>query len=203
MPTFRPYGRQPDGAKPDIIEPGTNLPVLYTRRIYPLPEQALYVARPGWRAMPAGSLIMAACVGLQGWTLSVLLWAMWWPAPQTPRLLAFAIGGTVTLALLVLFVALLLLRRHPGFLLGVARAPFIRLTVTDRRVVWSLPWHRLPLMEIGRDRILGGILGMVDSKGAGNAAMILVHGDPAADIDGNIHFDRLPQVEKFVAALAQ
>ena len=190
-------------AEPDIIEPGANLPVLYTRRLDPQPERSLYVARPGLRAMPAGSLIMAGCVALQGWTLSFLLWAMWWPKPQTPRLMAFAIGGTVVLALLVLLVILLLLRRHPGFLLGVARAPFIRLTVTDRRVVWSLPWHRLPLMEISRDRILGGIVGMVDSKGAGNAAMILVHGDPAADIDGNIHFDRLPDVEKFVAALIQ
>ncbi|PTD17993.1 hypothetical protein [Sphingomonas fennica] len=189
--------------EPEILSADAALPVLYARRIDPVPERRLYVARPGLRAMPSGSLIMAGCLLLQLWTLTFLLWAMWWPAPQTPRLLAFAVGGTVTLALLVLLVILLLLRRYPGFLLGVARAPFIRLTVTDRRVVWSLPWQRYPLMEIGRERILGGILGAVDRRGFGNAAMIMVHGDPAADIDGNIHFDRLPDVEKFVAALAR
>ncbi|WP_380872898.1 hypothetical protein ACFB49_37940 [Sphingomonas sp. DBB INV C78] len=190
-------------AKPEIIDAAAQLPVAYMRRLDPIPERSLYVARPGLRAMPSGSLIMAGCFMLQLWTLSFLLWAMWWPTPQTPRLLAFAIGGTVTIALLVLLVALLLMRRFPGFVLGVARAPFIRLTVTDRRVVWSLPWHRHPLMEIGRERILGGILGAVDGKGRGNAAMILIHGDPAADVDGNIHFDHLPQVEQFVAALAR
>ena len=189
--------------EPQIVEPGTNLPQIYMRRIDPIPERPLYIARPGLRAMPSGSLIMAGCFMLQLWTLSFLIWAMWWPAPQTPKLLAFAIGGTVTMALLVLLVAVLLMRRFPGFVLGVARAPFIRLTVTDRRVVWSLPWHRYPLMEIGRERILGGRLGTVDGRGRGNAAMILIHGDPAADVDGNIHFDHLPDVEQFVAALAR
>jgi len=189
--------------EPEIVEPTANLPQIHARRLDPIAEIPLYVARPGLRAMPSGSLIMAGCAGLQFWTLSFLLWAMWWPTPQTPRLLAFAIGGTATLLFLVVLVIVLLLRRYPGFLLGVARAPFIRLTVTDRRVVWSLPWQRYPLMEIDRARILGGILGTVDARGYGNAAMVMVHGDPAADIDGNIHFDRLPDVEKFVAALAR
>ena len=95
----------------------------------------------------------------------------------------------------------MLLRRNPGFLMGVLRAPFIRLTVTDRRVIWSMPWAKRPLMEIGRHRVIGGILGAVDHKGAGSAALVLVPGDPSADIDGNIHFDRLPAAEAFVAAL--
>lgn len=186
----------------EIIEPTANLPRLYTRRLDPVPERRLYVARPGLRAMPSGSLVMAAFLGLQLWTLTIFLWAMWWPAPSTPRRLIFAITGTTTLALLVALVVFLLLRRYPGFLLAVARAPFIRLTVTDRRVVWSLPWQHAPLLEIDRERILGGILGVVDKRGFGNAAMVMVRGDPAADVDGNIHFDRLPNVEKFVAALA-
>lgn len=185
----------------EIIEPTANLPQLYVRRLDPIPERRLYVARPGLRAMPSGSLIMAGCLCLQLWTLTFFLWAIWWPAPSTPRMMTFAIGGTATLALLVALVGLLLVRRYPGFLLAVARAPFIRLTVTDRRVVWSLPWQQTPLLEIGRERILGGILGAVDGKGFGNAAMVMVRGDPAADVDGNIHFDRLPEVEKFVAAL--
>lgn len=189
--------------EPEIIEPAANLPVLYARRLDPVAETPLYVARPGLRAMPSGSLIVAGCLCLQIWTLSFILWAMWWPAPQTPRLLAFAIGGTVTMAALVVLVVVLLLRRYPGFLLGVFRAPFIRLTVTDRRVIWSLPWHRAPLMEIGCERILGGLLGAVDTRGFGNAAMVMVRDDPAADLDGNIHFDRLPDVERFVAALAR
>ena len=50
---------------------------------------------------------------------------------------------------------------------------------------------------------MGGILGAVDRRGRGNAAMMLVPGDPAADIDGNIHFDRLPDVAGFVAALGR
>ena len=35
----------------------------------------------------------------------------------------------------------------------------------------------------------------------GTAAVLLVPGDPCADIDGAIHFDRLPQVVTFVEAL--
>jgi hypothetical protein len=98
-------------------------------------------------------------------------------------------------------VILLLLRRYPGFLLAVLRAPFVRLTVTDRRILWTLPWSRVPLMEIGRERVVGGILGQVDRRGYGNAAVILVPNDPSADIDGNIHFDRLPNVRQFLDAV--
>ncbi|HWL46285.1 MAG TPA: hypothetical protein VNQ31_01085, partial [Sphingomonadaceae bacterium] len=64
-----------------------------------------------------------------------------------------------------------------------------------------LPGRRAPLLEIARERVIGAVLGTVDRKGRGNAAMILIPGDPSADIDGHIHFDRLPDVERFVAAL--
>ena len=49
--------------------------------------------------------------------------------------------------------------------------------------------------------LLGGIIGLLDRKGNGPAALILVPGDPCADVDGNIHFDRLPDAAAFVAAL--
>ena len=185
----------------DSLPPEPGLPVLHARRAYAVAERVAYVARPGLRALPSGSLAMAAFAGLQGWTLTILLWAVWWPFPLGPADWAFSLTVTAMLAALVAGVILLLLRRNPGFLLAVLRAPFIRLTVTDRRIVWSLPWSRLPLMEIGRERVMGGILGLVDRRGAGPAAVMLVPGDPAADIDGNIHFDRLPDVAAFVAAL--
>ena len=101
----------------------------------------------------------------------------------------------------VIGVFVLLVRKNPGFLLAVLRAPFIQLTVTDRRIVWRLPWMKVPLMEIGRERVLDGILGSVEKNGAGSAAVVLVPGDPCADIDGNIHFDRLPDVVRFVGAV--
>jgi hypothetical protein len=107
------------------------------------------------------------------------------------------------LALLVIGVFVALARRFPGFVLAVMRAPFISLSVTDRRVLWTLPWMRQPLMEIGRERVLGGIVGLLDARGNGPAAIVLVPGDPCADIDGNIHFDRLPNAEAFVAALLE
>jgi hypothetical protein len=56
-------------------------------------------------------------------------------------------------------------------------------------------------MEIGARRIAGGILGPTNRRGTGSAAMILYEGDPAADFDGNIHFDQLPDAAGFVAAL--
>ena len=111
-------------------------------------------------------------------------------------------SGTLTMVLagFAVTIVVILLRRNPGFALGLLRAPFIRLTVTDRRVIWKLPWAAAPLLEISRERVVGGILGIVDRRGRGNAAMMLVPGDPAADVDGNIHFDRLPNVAGFVAA---
>jgi hypothetical protein len=125
---------------------------------------------------------------------------------QTSRLnrlgdYVFAIGCSSVFAILVIGVFLLLLRKYPGFLIAILRAPFISLRVTDRRILWTLPWMKDPLMEIGRERILGGILGDIDRHGNGPAAVVLVPGDPSADIDGNIHFDRLPNAAAFVAAL--
>ena len=181
--------------------PVLDLPVPYTRRIDPVAERTVYVARPGLRAIPAGSLAVSAFVAMQAWTLTILLWAVWWPKPRTSGQLTFALSVTGLLVFLVLGVLWLLLRRNPGFLFAVMRAPFIRLTVTDRRILWQLPWARAPLMEIGRERVLGGILGLVDARGFGNAALMLIPGDPSADVDGNIHFDRLPNVAGFVAAL--
>ncbi len=185
----------------DILPPEPGLPAPYLRRLDPLPEQVRYVARPGVRALPSGALSVAAFAGLQAWTLTILLWAVWWPAPRSTGDWGFSLGVTAILAALVLGVLALLMRKYPGFALAVLRAPFIRLTVTDRRILWTVPWHRRPLMEVGRERVVGGIVGLVDRRGAGPAAVMLVPGDPAADIDGNIHFDRLPDAAGFVEAL--
>jgi len=179
------------------------LPVPYLRRLDPVPERTFYVARPGIRALPSGTAAVMFFVALQSFTLFTLLWAIWWPGPREPREYAFSIGGTALIAATVIGVGWLLLRRYPGFVTAVLRSPFIRLTVTDRRVIWNVPWAAEPLLEIGRDRVLGGILGLVDARGYGHAAMIMVPGDPSADVDGNIHFDRLPDAESFVAALAR
>lgn len=185
----------------EILSPDAALPIPYLRRLNPIAEQTRYIARPGLRALPSGTLTLAGFAGLQTWTLIVLLWAIWWPAPRSTGDWSFAVGTSAILLFLVAAVLAMLLRRHPGFLLGVARAPFIRLTVTDRRILWTLPWARTPLLEIGHERVLGGILGSVDRRGSGNAAVMLVPGDPAADVDGHIHFDRLPHAARFVNAL--
>lgn len=178
------------------------LPVLYARRLDAVHERTAYVARPGLSALPSGTGALFFFMLLQWWTLSIMLWALWWPTPQTRPLMLTAIAGTVAILGALGGVVWMLLRQYPGVVQGVLRAPFIRLTVTDQRVLWTLPWSSAPLMQIGRERILGAILGTVDARGRGNAAMILVPDDPAADVDGNIHFDRLPEVETFVAALA-
>jgi hypothetical protein len=185
----------------DVIPPDAHLPVPYIRRLNRVSEQTVYVARPGVRAIPAGAGAVALCGALQGFTLTILLWAIWWPAPSSTGDYVFSIGCSTVLALLVIGVGLLLIRKFPGFLLAVLRSPFISLRVTDRRILWTLPWMKGPLMEIGRERVLGGILGDLDRKGNGPAAVVLVPGDPSADIDGNIHFDRLPNAAAFVAAL--
>lgn len=186
----------------DDMSSGTALPAPYLRRLDPIPERTLYVARPGLRAMPSGATTVGAFLFMQLTSLVILLWAIWWPAPSSAGDWRFSILATLGLVALIAIVALLLVRRHPGFLLAVLRAPFIRLTVTDRRLVWSLPWTAAPLLEIGRERILGALVGTLERKGAGSAAVLLVPGDPCADIDGAIHFDRLPQVTAFVDALA-
>ncbi|WP_420142900.1 hypothetical protein [Sphingomonas sp.] len=185
----------------EILPPGHALPALRVIRPERMAERTAYEARPGLRALPSGTLAVGTFAGLQVWTLTILLWAIWWPHPISTGDYLFSIGASALLGGLVIGVVLLLLRRYPGFLLAVLRAPFVRLTVTDRRILWSLPWSRRPLMEIGLERVMGGILGQVDPRGYGNAAVVLVPGDPSADIDGNIHFDRLPDVQTFVAAL--
>jgi hypothetical protein len=187
----------------DIIAPDTSLPAPYLRRLSPLPERVFYVARPGLRALPSGAGAVAAFGTLQAFTLLVLVWAIWWPGPSSRGDYIFDLSATAVLALLVIGVFVALARRFPGFVLAVMRAPFISLSVTDRRVLWTLPWMRQPLMEIGRERVLGGIVGLLDARGNGPAAIVLVPGDPCADIDGNIHFDRLPNAEAFVAALLE
>jgi hypothetical protein len=185
----------PDGA-PDVA-----LPIPYLRRLDRIPERTLYVARPGLRALPSGALTVGAFLFMQATSLVILLWAIWWPAPTSASDWRFSILVTLGLGVLIVIVALLLLRRHPGFLIAVLRSPFIRLTVTDQRLVWTLPWMAGPLLEIGRERILGALVGTLDRRGGGSAAVLLVVDDPCADIDGAIHFDRLPQVEAFVGAL--
>jgi len=185
----------------ETVSPEPGLPVPYARRLDRIAEVRRYVARPGIRALPSGTLAVFAFACLQAWTLIILFWAIWWPAPLSTGEWTFSIGTSLVLVIAVVGVIVLLLRKYPGFAIAALRAPFIRLTVTDRRILWSLPWQRMPLMEIGRDRVLGGILGPVDRRGYGSAALVLMPGDPSADIDGNIHFDRLPNAEAFVAAL--
>ena len=185
----------------DTMPPEATLPALYARRLDPIAEQTFYVAKPGIRAIPSGAGTVTAFVGLQTFTLIGFLFAIWWPSPTSTSDYIFSISATSVLAALVLLVVWALMRRYPGFVLAVLRSPFISIKVTDRRLLWTVPWMRDPLMEIGRDRVLGGIVGVLDRRGNGPAAVILVPGDPCADIDGNIHFDRLPDAAAFVAAL--
>ncbi len=185
----------------DILPPDASLPVPFIRRLNLEAERTLYVARPGLRALPSGSGAIGVFLLLQGSALVILLWTFWWPEPTSRADYAFAIGMTVTMALLVVLVLVLLTRRFPGFLVAVLRSPFISISVTDRRLLWTLPWMKAPLMEIGRERVIGGILGVLDRRGNGPAAVMLMPGDPCADFDGNIHFDRLPDAAAFVDAL--
>ena len=185
----------------EILPADAQLPVPFTRRLDTIAERTFYVARPGIRAIPSGAGTVLAFFGLQAFTLLVFIWAVWWPKPSSRSDWVFSISATTVLALLATAVFVLLARRFPGFVLAVLRSPFISVSVTDRRILWTLPWMRAPLMEIGRERVRGGILGVLDRKGNGPAAVVLVPGDPCADIDGNIHFDRLPDAAAFVAAL--
>lgn len=179
------------------------LPMKRARILDHQPERIAYVARPGLRALPSGTLVVLGFASPQLLSVIFLFWAIWWPAPANPAALHFALAGTALLGGLSLFVFWLLLRRNLALAAGILRAPFTRLTVTDRRVLWTVPWSRSPVMEIAARRIAGGILGQTDRRGMGSAAMILHDGDPAADFDGNIHFDRLPDAAGFVAALDQ
>jgi hypothetical protein len=184
----------------ETIPSSANLPVPLIRRLDVIPERTLYSARPGILAIPSGAGSVFFFVGLQCFTVLGFIHAIWWPMPQSKEGWEFAIGATSVLALLILLIFWLILRRFPGFLLAVLRSPFISISVTDRRLLWSLPWMKGPLMEIGRDRIMGALTGALDRRGNGPAAVILVPGDPCADIDGNIHFDRLPDAAAFVSA---
>ncbi len=185
----------------EILSPDANLPVPYMRRINRVEEVTRYIARPGLRALPSGAGAFVAFGSLQFFPLVILSWAIWWPAPRSVSDYEFAIGCSLGLAALVIGVFVVLARQNPGFVLALLRAPFISITVTDRRILWTLPWMAQPLMDIGHERVLGGILGQLDEHGNGSAALVLVPGDPCADVDGNIHFDRLPDAAAFVAAL--
>lgn len=173
------------------------------RRLDGQPERIAYVARPGLRALPSGTLVILGFASPQLLSVIFLFWAIWWPAPVTPGALRFALAGTALIGGLSLLVFWLLLRHNLALAAGILRAPFTSVTVTDRRVLWTVPWSREPVMEIGARRIAGGILGPTDRRGMGSAAMVLRDGDPAADFDGNIHFDRLPDAAGFVAALGE
>ncbi|HEU0067467.1 MAG TPA: hypothetical protein VFQ57_09540 [Sphingomonas sp.] len=179
------------------------LPMKRARRLDHHPERVTYVARPGLHALPSGTLVILGFASPQLLSVIFLFWAIWWPTPTTPGALRFALAGTVLLGGLSLLVFWLLLRRNLALAAGILRAPFTRVTVTDRRVLWTVPWSKHPVMEIGARRIAGGILGPTDRRGTGSAALILRDGDPAADFDGNIHFDRLPDAAGFVAALEE
>lgn len=167
----------------------------------PPSETSLYAARLGLGALPAGTGAWFAFGGLQSLPLIIFLWAIWWPAPLSAREYAFSIGLTLLIAALVVAVGWLLVRRAGASALGVAIAPFVRLTVSDQRVLWRVPWRRAPLIEIRAERVRGGLLGEVDARGRGAAAIILHPADYAGDANGLVHFHRLPRVAEFVDAL--
>ncbi|SFS11172.1 hypothetical protein [Sphingomonas jatrophae] len=176
------------------------MPALPTR--FTPVETVRYVARPGLLALPSGTGMAVLFLFMQGSALTILLWAIWWPHPRTPSGWAFALISSGVLVGSALAILWTLIRRSNGMARGILMAPFIRLTVTDRRVIWTLPWSAEPLMEIGLSRVHGGILGDTDRFGRGNAAILLHPDDPAGE-DGYIHLDRLPQAHRFVAALGQ
>lgn len=184
-----------------MAEPtASSLPQLHARMAELRPELVRYVARPGFRALPAGTLTIIAFVSPQCFSLAVFLWAIWWPFPRSAANLDFAIASTGLFAVLAVAVTWALLRGRMPLAKGIVLAPFIRLTVTDRRLVWTLPWTTVPFFELGLERVRGAVLGPLDRRGCGNAAVLLWPGDPAADFDGAIHFDRLPQAARFVEA---
>lgn len=166
-------------------------------------ETVLYAARPGLGALPEGSGLWLAFALLQSLPATTFVWAMWWPAPLSAHEYARSIGGTALLLLVLVGVAWALLRRAGGSAIGVAIAPFIRLVVSDRRVLWHVPWRHDPLIQIEAGRVRGGLLGEVDRHGRGAAAIVLEPGDYAGDGHGLVHFNRLPRAAEFVAALGR
>lgn len=166
-------------------------------------ERVLFVARPGLGALPEGAGLGVALAVPQALMCCAFLWIIWFPWPTTEAALGFDIGMTVLLCALGGGLFWRIARGQGHVAAGILRAPFVRLTVTDRRVRWTVPWRRLPLMEVGAHRILGGILGETDRRGRGTAAIMLSPGDPAGDYENRIHLDRVPDAAGFVAALAR
>lgn len=166
-------------------------------------ETTLYVARPGIGALPEGAGIAIAFAIPQALMCCAFLWIIWFPWPSTERAFGFNIGMTLLLTALGGALAWKIAKGNGHVAIGIVRAPFVRLTVTDQRVVWTVPWSARPLLELDATRILGGILGDADIRGRGNAAIMLVPGDPAGDFENRIHLDRLPDVAGFVAALGR
>ncbi|MBV9843336.1 MAG: hypothetical protein JOY99_17670 [Sphingomonadaceae bacterium] len=167
------------------------------------PEAIRYTARPGLKALPESMTTMLGFGALGLFPVFVFLWAVWWPYPTTPTTWTFAIGATILIVGLSAAVFWLLFGRRPAQILNWLLAPFMRITVTDRRVLWTLPWRRRPLYEIAGERVRGGLLGDADRAGIGAAAIMLFPGDPAGDAHGLVHFDRLPDVAGFVDALVR
>lgn len=166
-------------------------------------EEVLYRRRPGLGALPEGGGALLGFGGLQLFPIVVLLWAVWWPAPVTTRGLVFAICFTVLMAMLALGVCYLLLRGRAATAQQLVFLPFIHLTVTTHRVSWTVPWRRAPMFEIESFRVRGGMMGLADTRGWASAAILLFPGDPVADEDGMIQFDRLPDAAGFVEALTR
>ena len=167
------------------------------------PEQVIYTARPGLKALPESLTTMSGFAALGGFPVFFFLWAVWWPYPTTLGTWTFAVVLTAPIAGLSVAVFWLLFGRKPGQVVNWLIAPFMRITVTDRRVMWTLPWRRRPLYEIEGERVRGGLLGDAEPTGEGAAAIILHPDDPAGDRQGLVHFDRLPQVARFVDALVK
>jgi hypothetical protein len=189
-------------------EPSFALPVRARPRVSRLdplsgPETVLYRRRPGLRALPEGGGALIGFGALQLFPLLVLLWAVWWPTPVTVHGMVFAICFTVLIGLLSLGICYLLLRGRTATAHQLVFLPFIRLTVTTHRVSWTVPWRRVPMFEIESFRVRGGMLGNEDRRGWAPAAILLHPGDPVADEDGMIQFDRLPDAARFVEALTR
>ena len=157
----------------------------------------------GWRRCPKGPGIAIAFAIPQLMMCCAFLWIIWFPWPRTEQALGFDIAVTLLLTALGGAIFWRITRGQGHVAIGILRAPFVRLTVTDQRVLWTVPWRTVPLLELSAERIMGGILGDATPGGRGTAAIMLVPGDPAGDYENRIHLDRLPDVAGFVAALGR
>ncbi len=166
-------------------------------------ETVLYVARPGIGALPDGTGTAIAFAIPQLLMCCAFLWIIWFPLPRSEQAIAFDVTMTLLLTGIGGAMAWKIGRGSGHIAIGILRAPFIRLTVTNHRLIWTLPWSARPLMELEATRVMGGILGEADRNGRGTAAIILVPGDPAGDFENRIHLDRLPDAAGFVAALGR